>query len=68
METNDLYSDVAGEYARLLLLLDLARERAGVLGESEMQGELTIMVTAASRRLEQLADELIVAKMAERME
>lgn len=58
MELAEYFEDVAGEYARLLLLLDMTAGKANELGETEMASELLIMVAAASRRLEQLTDEL----------
>jgi len=57
MEIVDYVAEIGGTYARLMLLLDLARPYASELGESEMRTELDLMVTACGRRLEELLKE-----------
>lgn len=47
--------ELAGEYARALLLLDLAQERLMSLGESKMVMDLLAMVDLCSARLEELS-------------
>jgi hypothetical protein len=68
MELAEYFDDVAGEYARLLLLLDMARAKAHELGETEMIADLSLMVDAASERLMELTDELSARRIAPGME
>lgn len=58
MELSEYFEDVAGEYARLLLLLDMARSKANDLGETEMVKDLHLQVAKVSVRLEELTEEL----------
>jgi len=58
MELSEYFEDVAGEYARLLLLLDMARSKANDLGETEMVKDLHVQVAKVSVRLEELTEEL----------
>jgi len=58
MELSEYFEDVAGEYARLLLLLDMARSKANDLGETGIVKELNLSVAQVSVRLEELTEEL----------
>ena len=57
MELNDWVHELSGEYARLLLLLDMAREKAHMLGESVITEGLHVFVHDCSIRLEELSRE-----------
>lgn len=57
MEIVEYVDELGGTYARLMLLLDLARPYARELGESEMATELDLMVSACGVRLEELLKE-----------
>lgn len=58
IELKDQFVDVAGGYARLLVLVELAGFCAASLGETEISTELSLMETAARARLRQLANEV----------
>jgi len=58
MELSEYFEDVAGEYARLLLLLDMARAKANDLGETGIVKDLHLNVAQVSVRLEELTEEL----------
>lgn len=47
--------ELAGQYARAVLLLDLAQERLMSLGESTMVMDLLAMVDLCGARLEELS-------------
>lgn len=64
MELADHFSDIAGEYARLLLLLDMAREKARMLGESAMAKDLHTAVHETSARLVELSNEVDARRIA----
>jgi len=63
MELADHFDDIAGEYARLLLLLDMAREKATMLGESEMASALHSAVHVTSARLMELTNEVMARRI-----
>lgn len=58
MDLADHFTDLSGEYARLLLLLDMAREKARMLGESAMANDLHTAVHETSARLVELSNEI----------
>jgi len=58
MELVDYVEGLAGTYARLLLLLDLARPFASELGESAMVRDLNEMVAEVGKRLDELTAEI----------
>lgn len=58
MELADQFADVSGEYARLLLLLDMAREKAVMLGETKIADEVHGGVHVVSARLVELSNEI----------
>jgi len=58
MELVDYVEGLAGTYARLLLLLDLARPFAAELGESVMVNDLNKMVAEVGARLDELSGEI----------
>lgn len=58
MDLADHFTDLSGEYARLLLLLDMAREKAKMLGESNIAAELHNHVHEVSARLVELSNEI----------
>lgn len=64
MELADHFDDIAGEYARLLLLLDMAREKATMLGESVMANDLHTAVHETSSRLMDLTNEVMARRIA----
>jgi len=57
-ELQDYFVDVAGGYARLLVLVELAGFCAASLGETEMSTELGLMELAARKRLQELSREV----------
>jgi len=57
-ELKDHFVDVAGGYARLLVLVELAGFCAASLGETEMSTELGLMELAARKRLQELSREV----------
>lgn len=64
MEIVDYVAEMSGEYARLLLLVDMAREKARELGESAMVSELHAIVHEVSGRLEELSREEAARRVA----
>lgn len=64
MELVDYVAEMSGEYARLLLLVDMAREKARDLGESGMVSELHTIVHEVSARLEELSREEAARRVA----
>ena len=64
MEIVDYVAEMSGEYARLLLLVDMAREKARDLGESAMVSELHVIVHEVSGRLEELSREEAARRIA----
>lgn len=58
MEIVDYVAEMSGEYARLLLLADMAREKALELGETQMVEMLHTVVHDASERLTELSSEV----------
>ena len=58
MELSDHFEDISGEYARLLLLLDMAREKARMLGETGIGASLHDHVHSVSARLVELSNEI----------
>ena len=54
MEHMDELAELGAEYAKLLVFADAAHAVAHGLGESEMARELSLMITAVGRRMEQL--------------
>lgn len=58
MELSEYFESVTGEYARLLLLLDMARSKADDLGETGIVKDLNLSVAQVSVRLEELTEEL----------
>jgi len=64
MEIVDYVAEMSGEYARLLLLVDMAREKARELGESAMVSELHAIVHEVSARLEELSREEAARRVA----
>jgi hypothetical protein len=64
MELNDWVHELSGEYARLLLLLDMAREKAHMLGESVITEGLHVFVHDCSVRLEELSREEAARRVA----
>jgi len=63
MELLDYVEGLAGTYARLLLLLDLARPFAAELGESVMVNDLNEMVAEVGARLDELSGEISARKV-----
>lgn len=64
MELADHFEDISGEYARLLLLLDMAREKAVMLGESEIANSVHGHVHSVSARLVELSNEIDFRRIA----
>ena len=64
MELNDWVQELSGEYARLLLLLDMAREKSQMLGESVITEGLHVFVHDCSARLEELTREEMARRIA----
>jgi len=63
MEIVDYVAEMAGEYARLLLLVDMAREKAVQLGETGMADALHLCVHDASERLTELSNEELARRI-----
>lgn len=64
MEIVDYVAEMSGEYARLLLLADMAREKAVQLGETGMADALHLIVHDASERLTELSNEEAARRIA----
>ena len=64
MELTSWVQELSGEYARLLLLLDMAREKSLQLGESVMTEALHVFVHDCSIRLEELSREEAARRVA----
>jgi len=63
MEIVDYVAEMSGEYARLLLLADMAREKAVQLGETGMADALHLIVHDASERLTELSNEELARRV-----
>lgn len=63
MELIDYVAEMSGEYARLLLLADMAREKALSLGETGMVDTLHQVVHEASERLTELSNEELARRV-----
>jgi len=64
MEIVDYVAEMSGQYARLLLLADMAREKAFELGETAMADALHLVVHDASERLTELSNEEAARRIA----
>lgn len=64
MEIVDYVAEMSGEYARLLLLADMARDKAVQLGETGMADALHLIVHDASERLAELSNEEAARRIA----
>lgn len=64
MDLADHFADVSGEYARLLLLLDMAREKARMLGETGIVDGCHVAVHDVSARLVELSNEIDARRIA----
>lgn len=64
MEIVDYVAEMSGEYARLLLLADMARDKAVQLGETGMADALHLIVHDASERLTELSNEEAARRIA----
>lgn len=64
MEIVDYVAEMSGEYARLLLLADMARDKAVQLGETGMADALHLIVHDASERLTELSNEEAAGRIA----
>lgn len=54
MQHMDELAELGAAYAKLVVFADAAHAVAHELGETEMARELSLMITAAGRRIEQL--------------
>lgn len=68
MELAEYFEEVTGNYARLLLLLDMARAKANELGETGIVKDLNLSVAQVSTRLEELTNELAARTLIPGME
>ena len=64
MELIDYVEEMSGEYARLLLLADMARDKAVQLGETGMADALHLIVHGVSERLMELSREEVARRVA----
>lgn len=64
MELIDYVEEMSGEYARLLLLADMARDKAVQLGETGMADALHLIVHDVSERLMELSREEVARRVA----
>lgn len=64
MELIDYVEEMSGQYARLLLLADMARDKAVQLGETGMADALHLVVHDVSERLMELSREEVARRVA----
>ena len=64
MELIDYVEEMSGQYARLLLLADMARDKAVQLGETGMADALHLIVHDVSERLMELSREEVARRVA----